>query len=506
MGLLRIEEAILELAKYHCSDLTEQVTFLGDQEDIAVIGGFYDIYKASLAGYEGVVAVKLSVNAILEHVVNELRVVSKLEHSNILPCLGYIVTEPRGSASYDRVPWGQQIIGVVYPWINLNLRDYLKLRPKANRAHLCNQVIEGLTYLHDTGVIHGDLRGRTVMISDQGTVQITGFGGSILKEDPAGYGNGFQMAGRWAAPERLLPDSAEPTVKADVWSLGMIEQMEHVTIGLSTTLPTIIDRLVDQGCLNITKQLIYGNESHKYSGPLSDVYQARLLSGRLVAVKCLRALSNSESKPEKVFKRTARELYAWSVSTHPNVLKFVGLAVFRDKLAMVAPWMPYGSLLAFIDANPDYDRCRLCTQIAEGLIYIHGLGMAHGDIKGAPELFIDEGIRNNYETDVYALGMVNISDTYDVQLLTMKFFQTILEALTGTVPYKDKADLTVIHTVVFRGEHPSRPVDCISPQSTEGDALWNLLGRCWSYDPQLRPRVTEVCHFLSSITQGKLMA
>ncbi|KAF8686375.1 kinase-like protein [Rhizoctonia solani] len=298
------------------------------------------------------------------------------------------------------------------------------------------------------------------MISDQGTVQITGFGGSILKDDPAGYGNGFQMAGRWAAPERLLPVGAEPTVKADVWSLGMetftgdipypelselnalsavadgviparpnefinlktghaeihwallsicfqlvpgnrpgnalpppqIEQMEHVTIGLSTTLPTIIDRLVDQGCLNITKQLIYGNESHKYSGPLSDVYQARLLSGRLVAVKCLRALSNSESKPEKVFKRTARELHAWPVPTHPNVLEFVGLAVFRDKLAMVAPWMPYGSLLAFIDANPDYDRCRLCTQIAEGLIYIHGLGMAHGDIKGDNVVVSNEGV------------------------------------------------------------------------------------------------------------------
>ncbi|ELU39736.1 protein tyrosine kinase domain-containing protein [Rhizoctonia solani AG-1 IA] len=337
---------------------------------------------------------------------------------------------------------------------------------------------------------------------------------------------------KWLADGQLLPDGAEPTVKADVWSLGMetftgdipypelselnalsavadgviparpnefinlktghaeihwallsicfqlvpgnrpglnsvrdilsdnalpppqIEQMEHVTIGLSTTLPTIIDRLVDQGCLNITKQLIYGNESHKYSGPLSDVYQARLLSGRLVAVKCLRALSNSESKPEKVFKRTARELYAWSVSTHPNVLEFVGLAVFRDKLAMVAPWMLYGSLLAFIDANPDYDRCRLCTQIAEGLIYIHGLGMDNVVVSNEGVAKITDfgsatmrrdfpvaftatesisysirwaaGIRNNYETDVYALGMVNISDTYDVQLLTMKFFQTIL--------------------------------------------------------------------------------
>ncbi|CEL53586.1 hypothetical protein RSOLAG1IB_06441 [Rhizoctonia solani AG-1 IB] len=160
------------------------------------------------------------------------------------------------------------------------------------------------------------------------------------------------------------------------------ENTGHIIIKHNTPLPTIIDRLVDQGYLNVTKQLTFIDENHKYSGALSDVYQARLFNGKLVAVKCLRALTNSESKPEKVFKRTARELYAWSISTHPNVLELVGLAVFRDKLAMVAPWMPYGSLLVFINANPEFDRCSLCTQVAEGLVYIHGLGMAHGDIKG----------------------------------------------------------------------------------------------------------------------------
>jgi hypothetical protein len=61
---------------------------------------------------------------------------------------------------------------------------------------------------------------------------------------------------------------------------------------------------------------------------------------------------------------------------------------------MVAPWMEYGSLLAYIRANPDKDRYNLvsiectysadylstlirkqCTQIAEGLVYMHGLGV-----------------------------------------------------------------------------------------------------------------------------------
>ncbi|CAE6533876.1 unnamed protein product [Rhizoctonia solani] len=566
---MELGDAICELAKYQCLDLTEKVAFLGNEDDIDVIGGFYDIFKASLIGYEGVVAVKCSGNAVLEHIVNELRVVSKLEHSNVLPCLGYIVTDLRRSSSYDRLP-NQHIIGIVYPWIDLNLRDYLKLRPSANRAYLCNQVIEGLQYLHDTEVIHGDLRGRTIMISGQGTVQITGFGGSVLREDPPGHGNNFQMAGRWAAPERMLAVGAEPTIKADIWSLGMesftgdmpypelselhalvavadgriparpdklinvkagyseilwellllcfqfvpgdrpalksvrdimtVIQREgqvntevgsslrahsnkvnlfrtqendtnHTTIKRTTTLPTIIDRLVDQGCLDVTKQLRYMDESPKYSGALSDVYQARLFNGKLVAVKCLRALTNSESKPEKVFKRTAREIYAWSIATHPNILELEGLAVFRDKLAMDNVVVSNEGMAKITDfgcatMRRDFPVAFTATE-----------SLSYSVRWAAPELFLDEGIKTNYETDVYALGM---------------------EVLTGNVPHKDKADLAVIHTVVFRKEHPARPVDCIPPHSAKGDELWSMLGRCWSYEPRLRPKASEVRDFVSA--------
>ncbi|CAE6457797.1 unnamed protein product [Rhizoctonia solani] len=393
---LKFEDAIHELAKYRCPDLTEKVTLLGNADETVVFGGFYEIYKASLTGYEGVVAVKCLVTTRLETIVNELRIVSKLEHPNILPCLGYIVSDPRGAAADDISPVNRRIIAIVYPWMDHSLRDYLKLRPNANRAYICNQIIEGLLYLHEMGVIHGDLRSRTTMISREGTVHITGFGGSVLKDDPPGHGNDFQMAGRWAAPERLLSIGAEPTVKADIWSLGMVsdlrrilavnlqeaftgnapysgiselnalvavadgeiptrpaifinlkpaygeiiwalivvclqripgdrpslksvrdivtviqregqinikaDEVEHITIKRTTTLPTIIDHLVDQGCLDVTSQLTYMDESHKYSGALSDVYQARLFNGELVAVKCLRAFTNSESKPEKIFK------------------------------------------------------------------------------------------------------------------------------------------------------------------------------------------------------------
>ena len=63
---MQLVDAISELAEYRCLDLTEKVTFLGNMDDIDVIGGFYDIFEASLTGYEGVVAVKCSAENVLE--------------------------------------------------------------------------------------------------------------------------------------------------------------------------------------------------------------------------------------------------------------------------------------------------------------------------------------------------------------------------------------------------------------------------------------------------------
>ncbi|KDN46903.1 hypothetical protein RSAG8_03980, partial [Rhizoctonia solani AG-8 WAC10335] len=47
----------------------------------------------------------------------------------------------------------------------------------------------------------------------------------------------------------------------------------------------------------------------------------------------------------------------------------------RGKLAMITPWMDYGSLLAYMRAWPQVDRCNLCAQVASGLLYMHKLGL-----------------------------------------------------------------------------------------------------------------------------------
>jgi hypothetical protein len=65
---------------------------------------------------------------------------------------------------------------------------------------------------------------------------------------------------------------------------------------------------------------------------------------------------------ESFFKSAARELHAWSKYNDPNVVKLLGVAQFRDRIAMVSAWMDNGTLNQYLSHFPDVDRCLLvCT-------------------------------------------------------------------------------------------------------------------------------------------------
>ena len=72
------------------------------------------------------------------------------------------------------------------------------------------------------------------------------------------------------------------------------------------------------------------------------------------------------------------------------------------QFAMVSEWMVNGNIIDFVKANPGANRFRLVRfhptsrchtfidrrtilqleGVAKGLIYVHGRGMIHGDLKG----------------------------------------------------------------------------------------------------------------------------
>ncbi|CAE6453795.1 unnamed protein product, partial [Rhizoctonia solani] len=105
------------------------------------------------------------------------------------------------------------------------LTRYLDNNTEVDRCNLCAQISDGLSYLHEIGIVHGDLKGANVLTLADGTPVLNDFGNSMFS------GQGLQftettrngtLTVRWAAPE-LLDESSDckPSKSADVYALGM---------------------------------------------------------------------------------------------------------------------------------------------------------------------------------------------------------------------------------------------------------------------------------------------
>ncbi|KAG6327553.1 hypothetical protein ID866_11537 [Astraeus odoratus] len=85
-------------------------------------------------------------------------------------------------------------------------------------------IANGLVYLHNHEcgpIIHGDLKGANVLISDDGRALLTDFGASHLVNSTLSMSVSLpsEFTPNWMAPE--LPVQCFPSAQGDVWSFGM---------------------------------------------------------------------------------------------------------------------------------------------------------------------------------------------------------------------------------------------------------------------------------------------
>lgn len=88
------------------------------------------------------------------------------------------------------------------------------------------QVLQGLLYLHDQGVIHRDIKGANILTTKDGKVKLADFG--VSTSTLTGGDKEAQVVGTpyWMAPEVIELSGA--TTASDIWSLGstVIELLE----------------------------------------------------------------------------------------------------------------------------------------------------------------------------------------------------------------------------------------------------------------------------------------
>ncbi|KAG6916552.1 hypothetical protein DXG01_006378 [Tephrocybe rancida] len=164
-------------------------------------GGFADIYKGDFQGHTVCMKVvriyqTTDVEMFMKQVSKEVILWGQLSHPNILPIYGLYRFQSK--------------ICIVSPWMEKgDITRHLRTMPDSTfRAHLALDVALGLSYLHEKGIIHGDLKGPNILVNDEGRACLADFGISsvyfdskiaVWKSQTSGASKGGTV--RWQAPE-----------------------------------------------------------------------------------------------------------------------------------------------------------------------------------------------------------------------------------------------------------------------------------------------------------------
>ncbi|PPR04154.1 hypothetical protein CVT24_010714 [Panaeolus cyanescens] len=291
------------------------------------------------------------------------------------------------------------------------------------------------------------------------------------------------------------------------------------------------------GVVDLTRFVKTVSEFPVAQGGLSDIYQGEWEKRSedepwktetvKVAIKVLRFLTMRDPDGVRMRKRLNREVYVWHRLEHPNVVKLFGTSYhMASRPAMIMQWYKNGSAADYLARkNPGADRLQLILDVARGLAYLHTHQppIVHADLKGNNVLITDEGravlcdfgLSNVIEGLGRPEGMTLSSPDFgplrwqgpefmdeDYEQATLasdvwSYGCTAFELLTGRLPYGHRTrDAQVIADMQLRRKPPGpAAVSLLAFDSRVRD----LLDMCWSFEPEMRPKMTEVVQRLEEI-------
>ncbi|KZT34262.1 kinase-like protein [Sistotremastrum suecicum HHB10207 ss-3] len=164
-----------------------------------------------------------------------MRLWSLLDHPNILPFLGYCFSPATPHDNAD----GNAILSLVSPFMERgNAFRYLREHPSVDRLSILEGLLHGISYLHSMNIVHRDIKGSNVLITESGSAVLADFGVSTFLENnrdlQLNSGASFTSSGtirgslRWMAPELVLGTSRTPSKGSDMWSVGCTLMVRHM--------------------------------------------------------------------------------------------------------------------------------------------------------------------------------------------------------------------------------------------------------------------------------------
>ncbi|KAL6933107.1 hypothetical protein ACO0R3_002203 [Hanseniaspora guilliermondii] len=156
--------------------------------------------------------VESSTESQIEALRSEMDTLKNLDHLNIVQYLGFEAKNNVYSLFLEYVAGGS---------VGSLIRMFGRFDDELIRF-LNHQVLQGLSYLHNQGILHRDMKADNLLLDLDGVCKISDFG--ISKRSTDIYSNSeMTMTGTifWMAPE-MVDTKQGYSAKVDVWSLGCI--------------------------------------------------------------------------------------------------------------------------------------------------------------------------------------------------------------------------------------------------------------------------------------------
>ncbi|KAD7117511.1 hypothetical protein E3N88_04779 [Mikania micrantha] len=183
-------------------------------------GGFGPVYKGTLPGGVQVAVKRLSINSGqgLEEFKNEVTLIAKLQHRNLVRLLGYCMKGNEKMLLYEYMP-NKSLDAFIFDETQSSLLDWPK------RFEIIMGICRGLIYLHQDSrlrIIHRDLKTSNILLDEDLNPKISDFGLAKIVNGKEVESNTKRIIGTYGymAPEYALEGLF--SVKSDVYSFGVV--------------------------------------------------------------------------------------------------------------------------------------------------------------------------------------------------------------------------------------------------------------------------------------------
>ncbi|KAG9146201.1 hypothetical protein Leryth_007903 [Lithospermum erythrorhizon] len=214
-------------AAFHKSKTLEGKYMIGEEIGKGAYGRVYKGIDLENGDFVAIKQVSLQniAQEDLNIIMQEIDLLKNLNHKNIVKYLGSLKTKTDLHIILEYVENGS-LANIIKP-------NKFGPFPESLVAVYISQVLEGLVYLHEQGVIHCDIKGANILTTKEGLVKLADFGVATKLTEAEVNTHSVVGTPYWMAPEVI--EMSGVCAASDIWSVGC------TVIELLTCVPPYFD-------------------------------------------------------------------------------------------------------------------------------------------------------------------------------------------------------------------------------------------------------------------------